>query len=91
MLVYHNIGIVGLCWVFVYHNIDIVGLCGVFVYHSVDVVKWCCSLDETAKTKAPCCSRCDTIKIRPYSKALSAEHIDLNIAALRRQYGDVSL
>jgi hypothetical protein len=30
--------------------------------------------DETVYTEVPCRSRCDTIKIPPYSKALSAEH-----------------
>jgi hypothetical protein len=31
-------------------------------------------LDETAKTKALCHSRCDTVNIPPCSKTLSAEH-----------------
>jgi hypothetical protein len=31
--------------------------------------------DETEKTEVPCHSRCDTIKIPPCSKALSAEHM----------------
>jgi hypothetical protein len=40
--------------------------------------------DETGKTVVPCHSSCGTIKIPPCSKALSAEHIDLNFAALHR-------
>jgi hypothetical protein len=35
---------------------------------------YACPSDETGKTEVPCRSRCDTIKIPPCSKALSAEH-----------------
>jgi hypothetical protein len=43
------------------------------------------SKDETGKTEVPCPSRCGTIKIPPYSKALSAEHRP-KFAALHRQW-----
>jgi hypothetical protein len=39
-----------------------------------DTILWGSPLDETRKTEVPCHSRCDTIKISPCSKALSAEH-----------------
>jgi hypothetical protein len=41
---------------------------------SLKATKWGGPSDETGKTEATCHSRCDTIKIPPCSKTLSAEH-----------------
>jgi hypothetical protein len=46
------------------------------------VTKWGVPLDETRKMEVPCHSRCGTIKIPPCSKAMSAEQLRLNFAAL---------
>jgi hypothetical protein len=41
---------------------------------SEEAIKWGGPSDETGKTEVPYHSRCDTIKIPPCSKALSADH-----------------
>jgi hypothetical protein len=48
--------------------------------------EWGGPSDETGKTEVPLHSRCGMIKIPPFSKALSAEHIGLNFAALHRHW-----
>jgi hypothetical protein len=39
-----------------------------------EATEWGSLSDETGKTEAPCHSRCGTIKVPPYSKAMGDEH-----------------
>ena len=49
-----------------------------WLWQSYKATKWSGLLDETSKTKVPCHSRCDTIKISPHSKAVSTS-LGLNL------------